>query len=229
MTKNKLALPNNLFFRLDAQYRFFTAFIIAASVFFVIKNHFSFAAAALIVWIAFALSVIILDWVIILRAHPREIRKIAKLQDSSRAMIFLFVIAAAIVSLGAILYLLKTSKGQNEAIVNEHILLALTSVIVSWWLVHTLFTMRYAHMYYDPDTDDGQPRNFGGLQFPDENEPDYLDFVYFSFVIGMTFQVSDVEISDRSIRRLAWLHGLISFAFNTAIVALSINIISSLV
>src|ERR1700761_15733 len=228
-TKKKIALPDHVFFRLDAQYRLLAAFIIAAAVYYVAKNSFSVPAAALIVWIAFALAIIILDWVIILKAHPKEIRKIAKLQDSSRALIFVFVIVASIASLGAMIFLLKSTKGQSDEIVTGHILLGMASVVVSWWLVHTLFTMRYAHMYYDTDTDDGKTRPYGGLQFPEETEPDYLDFVYFSFVIGMTFQVSDVEISDRDIRRLAWMHGLISFAFNTAIVALSINIISSLV
>lgn len=229
ITKKKIGLPNHIFFRLDAHYRFAAALIIGAVAYYVAKNHFSIPVASLIVWISFALSVIILDWVIILKAHPMEIRRIAKLQDSNRAVIFVFAMVAAIVSLGAILFLLKTTKGQPEAIVNGHILLALASVIVSWWLVHTLFTMRYAHMYYDTDTDEGKTKPCGGLEFPNETEPDYLDFVYFSFVIGMTFQVSDVEISDSNIRRSAWLHGLISFAFNTAIVALSINIISSMI
>jgi len=226
---NKPILPNHVFFRLDAQYRLITAIILAAAAFFISKEKLSTPAEILVTWIVFALTVIILDWIIIIKAHPREIKKIASLQDSSRTMIFLFAIVASIASLGAILFLLKTTKGQSEAIVNAHILLALTSVIVSWWLVHTLFTLRYAHMYYDTDTDDGKTKPFGGLIFPNETEPDYLDFVYFAFVIGMTFQVSDVNISGRDIRRLAWLHGLISFAFNTAIVALSINIISSLI
>src|SRR6201996_1371701 len=162
-TKKKIALPDHVFFRLDAQYRLLASFIIAAAVYFVAKNNFSIPAAALIVWIAFALAIIILDWVIILKAHPKEIRKIAKLQDSSRAMIFLFVIVASIVSLGALLFLLKSSKNESDAIKNAHILLGLASVIVSWWLVHTLFTMRYAHMYYDTDTDDGNTRKYGGL------------------------------------------------------------------
>jgi uncharacterized membrane protein len=221
-------LPNNVFFRLDAHYRVYISLIAAAVAFFFTRNSYSAPAVALISWVAFALMVIIMDWIIILKAHPREIRKIARLQDSSRAIIFLFVIAASVISLGAILFLLKETKGHG-ADATGHILLAMASVIVSWWLVHTLFTLRYAHMYYDTDTDDGKTRPFGGLQFPDETEPDYLDFVYFSFVIGMTFQVSDVEISDRHMRRLAWMHGLISFAFNTAIVALSINIISSMI
>lgn len=69
----------------------------------------------------------------------------------------------------------------------------------------------------------------GGLEFPNEKKPDYLDFTYFAFVIGMTFQVSDVDITSKRIRRLAWMHGVLSFAFNTIIVALTINIISGLV
>ncbi len=224
-----IKLPNYVFFRLDAQYRLLASVVIAAIIFFCTRHSVSTPAVILITWIAFALVIIILDWIIIFKAHPREIRKIASLQDSSRTLIFLFVIVASVVSLGAILFLLKSTKGQGEAVVSGHILLAMASVIVSWWLVHTLFALRYAHMYYDTDTDDGKTKPYGGLQFPDEAEPDYLDFVYFSFVIGMTFQVSDVEISARDIRRLAWMHGLISFAFNTAIVALSINVVSSMI
>src|ERR1700743_2684598 len=144
-------------------------------------------------------------------------------------MIFIIVIGASIASLFAIIFLLKMTKGASREDINAHIFLVITSVIVSWVLVHTLFTLRYAHMYYDTDDDEGNAKPMGGLEFPKEENPDYLDFVYFAFVIGMTFQVSDVEISDRQIRRLAWVHGMISFAFNTAIVALSINVISGLV
>jgi uncharacterized membrane protein len=172
-----------------------------------------------------------MDWVIILSSHPREVRKIASIQDSSRTLIFLFVIGASIISLLAILFLLKSSKDVSKEVVTAHVILAMASVLVSWWLVHTIFTLRYAHLFYATDTDGDQNKKLhGGLEFPgNEKEPDYLDFVYFSFVVGMTFQVSDVEISSRHIRRLAWMHGMVSFAFNTAIVALSINVISGLV
>jgi uncharacterized membrane protein len=217
-----------LFFRLDAHVRLMIALAVSIVVFFVVENSFSLPAVVLFTWISFALTIIALDWTIITTSHPREVRKIAKIQDSSRTFIFLFVIAASVISMVAIVFLLKSAKGHSGS-VNERILLAIGAVFISWWLVHTVFTMRYAHMYYDTDTDDGQQKEVGGLQFPDEKEPDYLDFVYFSFVIGMTFQVSDVEISSRQIRRLAWLHGLLSFGFNTAIVALSINVISGLV
>lgn len=221
------ALPKSKFFSFDAHYRVVISFGAALIAFLLTRTQLSWPAVSLVTWVAFALAIIIMDWIIIFNAHPKEIRKIAKLQDSSRTLIFLFVIAASVISLGAILFLLKGTKGQAGADVTGHILLAMASVIVSWWLVHTLFTMRYAHLYYNAI--DGETTPVGGLEFPNEKEPDYLDFVYFSFVIGMTFQVSDVEVSERPIRRLVIMHGLISFAFNTAIVALSINVVSSLV
>ncbi|HWZ35871.1 MAG TPA: DUF1345 domain-containing protein [Mucilaginibacter sp.] len=222
-------LPNNVFFKFDSHHRIVISAIAGIITFLVAHTQFTWPAVVLITWVACALAMIVMDWIIISNAHPREIRKIAKLQDSSRALIFLFVIAASFISLGSILFLLKSAKGGSESQVTAHILLSMASVIVSWWLVHTLFTMRYAHFYYSPDDDNPHDQQ-GGLEFPgDEKEPDYLDFVYFSFVIGMTFQVSDVEISSRQIRRLALLHAVISFAFNTAIVALSINVVSSLV
>jgi len=219
-----------LIFRMDAHYRLYIALALSAiSYFFIFNEVKSWPAQVLSIWVVFAMTIIILDWMVILGSHPMEVRKTASLQDSSRYILFLFVIVASLVSLVAIVFLLKSAKGHGAENVSSHITLAMAAVIVSWTLVHTIFTMRYAHLYYDTDTDDGKPRKGGGLQFPDEEQPDYLDFAYFSFVIGMTFQVSDVEISSRLIRRHALVHSLISFAFNTAIVALSINVISGLV
>ena len=218
----------NFLLRLDAHYRILLSLLTGAIAFFLARHNPSTPAITLITWITIASTIIVLDWVIILWAHPKDIRKIASLEDSSRVMIFVFVMVASLVSLVAMYLLLKSSKGESESTVAGYIILAMTAVIISWWLVHTVFTMRYAHLYYT--TDEGKKTPLGGLEFPgNDKEPDYLDFVYFSFVVGMTFQVSDVEISSRQIRRLAWAHGLIAFAFNTAIVALSINVISGLV
>jgi uncharacterized membrane protein len=223
-----LHADKRFFYRLDAHYRLLIALAVSVIVFLCIRSHHALPSLILFIWISFASTIIILDWIIIGTSHPREVRRIAKLQDSSRTFIFLFVIAASIASMGAIIFLLKSSKGHSGKL-NEHILLAIGAVAVSWWLVHTIFSLLYAHLYYDTDTDDGKILPGGGLDFPGKDEPDYLDFVYFSFVIGMTFQVSDVEISSRKIRRFTLLHALMSFAFNTAILALSINVISGLV
>lgn len=227
MTKT-IQPDKRVFFRLDAHYRLLIALAAAVIAFLSFQNSHGLPAVILFTWITFASSIILMDWIIILSSHPREVRKIAKLQDSSRTFLFLFIIAASIASFGAIVFLLKSSKGHG-ADVGSHILLAIIGVIVSWWLLHTIFTLRYAHLYYDITKDDGTPKPGGGLEFPGNEEPDYLDFVYFSFVLGMTFQVSDVVITSKKIRRMATMHGLLSFGYNTAILALSINVISGMV
>jgi uncharacterized membrane protein len=227
MTNIKKPTPH-LFMRMDAHHRLLISLAVCAVVLYFTVGRFSVPSVILFTWMSFSLSVIVMLWITFLSTHPREVQKIARLQDSSRTMIFSFVIIGSLISLSAVYFLLKSVKNHSGD-VNGHILLSITAVFISWWMVHTIFTTRYAHLYYDNTHDDGTERISGGLQFPDELHPDYMDFVYFSFVIGMTFQVSDVEISSRQIRRLAWLHGLISFVFNTAIVALGINIISGLV
>jgi len=219
----------NVQFYLDAHHRLMIALGVSAIVLAVFNKTLSGAELTLLTWICFAFSLIVPQWIVILTAHPKDVRKIARLEDSSRTFIFLFIIFASLISLGAIIFLLKSGQHLSPDAITQHVLLATGSVFTSWWLVHTVFTMRYAHLYYSADANN-KAKSAGGLQFPaDEKEPDYLDFVYFSFVVGMTFQVSDVEISSRAIRRIVLLHGLISFTFNTAIVALSINIISGLV
>jgi uncharacterized membrane protein len=218
------------FYRLEAHYRFFIALFVSAVVFFSNSNRTSVPALALVCWIGFALTVILLDWIIIFSSHPQEVRRIAKLQDSSLTFLFVFISAASIASLVAIIFLFKSTKGLSTAAKSEHILLAVGAVIISWWMLHTVYTLRYAHLYYDTQTDiDGANKGIGGLLFPGKEQPDYLDFVYFSFIVGMTFQVSDVNITSRRIRRVCIMHSLMSFAFNTAILALSINVVSGMI
>jgi uncharacterized membrane protein len=104
--------------------------------------------------------------------------------------------------------------------------LGFAAVVLGWLLIHTLFIFRYAHLYYeDRDRDN---KSDGGLAFPGTHEPKDLDFAYFSFVLGMTFQVSDVQITSPRIRALALAHGLVSFGYNTAILALVVNTVAGL-
>lgn len=219
-------MPSQNFKYLNARHRQFIAIFIAASVYFFTRNY-SVPINIMLTWLGYAATILILSWASMLTLHPKDIGKnSAKEEDSSVPFIFLFIVASAFASLFAVILLLQSIKGKSPEQISEHVILSIASVAVSWWLTHTVFTLRYAHLYYS--TEKGT-KNFGeGLEFPKEPEPDYLDFVYFSFVIGMTFQVSDVEISSRKIRRLAWAHSILSFVFNTVIVALSINIISGL-
>ncbi|HYP62769.1 MAG TPA: DUF1345 domain-containing protein, partial [Acidocella sp.] len=100
------------------------------------------------------------------------------------------------------------------------------TLILSWATTHLIFTYRYAHEYYSYDL--GYKTVDGGIQFPQDELPDYFDFVYFSFCLGMTFQVSDCNVTSKKLRRLATLQGMIGFIFNTVILALSVNIAASL-
>ena len=109
---------------------------------------------------------------------------------------------------------------------NLHVALVAATLFVSWLMTHTTFALRYAHEYYQ--VEHGAAGISGGLEFPGEKRPDYLDFMYFSLVLGMTFQVSDVQITARKFRRMAAVHGLLSFLFNTIIVALTVNIAAGL-
>jgi len=171
---------------------------------------------------------LISTWVLMLQAIPKTMRRNAQSQDEGRITILGLITAAACASLLAIAFILKEAKTNNPNLVIFYVILAMVTIVGSWLLVHTIFAMHYAHEYYqDHKTDTNSEA--GGLNFPDDIDPDYWDFLYFSFVIGMTSQVSDVEITSRSLRRLTLFHSILSFFFNTIIVAMSINIIAGLI
>lgn len=175
------------------------------------------------VWISFAASLLVLAWVEIL-GDRSDLSRRAVEQDSGSTAIFLVVVMAAWGSLVAVLLLLGMMKNMAaSAQLAVHLELSLVAVGCSWALLHTIFTFRYARLFY---ADHGPA---GGLRFPHDREPDYLDFAYVSFLIGMTFQVSDVQVTSHRLRRFAFLHGLLSFVFNTLVVALTINIVAGLV
>ena len=211
---------------LDAHHRLFISLGVAALAFFFIPWRWPVEVRALGTWNAYVFTVLLLAWVSIITADPEEVMQGARLQDSGRTTVFIFVIAAACVSILAVALMLHTAKDLHGARLTEHVAFSLFTVISSWVLVHTIFTLRYAHIYYGTDEDQ---KRVGGLEFPDEESPDYLDFAYFSFIIGMTSQVSDVSIRSSRLRRLGLVHGLIAFFFNVSIIALSINTVSGLI
>jgi len=154
-------------------------------------------------------------------AEVRHIRMRAKLQDEGQIAVLTLTAIAALASLGAIVALLGMSEAGNRA--PSHLMLAVVTIFLSWTFTHSMFALHYAHEFYDENDGKG-----GGLIFPgDLREPDYWDFVYFSFVIGMTSQVSDVAITCRPIRHTVSAHGVISFFFNVTLLALTVNIAAS--
>ena len=177
----------------------------------------------------FTLTILALAWLVISTKAPYEARRNARLQDASATFLFVLVISAATASLAAVGVLLASAKNLPPTGLAGHIALSVTAVVLSWMLVHTLFALRYAHLYFRDAHEVERHAVSGGLVFPGKDSLDYTDFAYFSFVIGMTCQVSDVQVSTSQMRRLALMHGLISFAFNTAILAMFVNIIAGLV
>ncbi len=169
-----------------------------------------------------------LDWLTILTTPLRKIRELAQQQDLSRFLIFLFVVVTACAALFAVGFLVNVKKSPAGAHFVIHLLLTLSTVIFSWMLVHTVFGLRYAHTFYGDSDQPGVQQHAGGLIFPGDRPPDYFDFAYFSFVVGMTCQVSDVQITSRRMRRLTLVHSILSFGFNSIILALLINIVSGL-
>lgn len=149
----------------------------------------------------------------------------AEAQQEGEWTIFWITLAVVLVSFVAVSGEFAAIKGAGASKAREIALVAVT-LLLSWLVTHVTFAYRYAHEFYARDN--GGPDVDRGLIFPEENEPDYLDFLYFSLVLGMTFQVSDVQISSRKLRRVATLHGLLSFLFNTVIVAFTVNIAAGL-
>ena len=192
-------------------------------------------AHAVVGWLGFAsvdLGLIVLGmW----QADSDDIRRVAASEDLPRTLALGLVVGAALASLGAVVGLLGSLKSLPSGVRSLHVALSVGSVLLAWGLVHLVFTLRYAHAYYTADDETGQ--DTGGLLFPDDQSPgdqspkltpNYVDFAYFSFIIGMTAQTADIGICNRSLRATALLHGLISFVFNAVIVALTIGAIGGM-
>ena len=164
---------------------------------------------------------LILAYHLIARSDVHRLKRRAANQDEGNSVILVLTVAAAIASLAAIFSELATVEGaKREA---GQLILATATVVLSWAFIHSIFALHYAHEFYG----EGRDRQIGGMTFPDDHEPDYWDFTYFAFTIGMCAQVSDVTVSSKVIRRTVLVHSVISFLFNAALLALTVNIAAS--
>ncbi len=208
-------------------FRSFPAIALAGLVAILLPTWMNWATRLLCIWDSGMICFLGLTWWLMLAATPPMMRRYAQREDPGRLVILSLATAAACASLFAIGFILR-DKGLADNLLFLHLTLSIVTIVGSWFLVHTIFALRYAHTYYR-NHETHQDCQAEGLDFPSEEEPDYWDFLYFSFVIGMTSQVSDVAINSRSMRRLSLLHGVLSFFFNTTIVAMTINIVAGLV
>jgi uncharacterized membrane protein len=176
----------------------------------------------LVAWDVAAVLVVGTVWIAIGRLTPEETAEFALSEDDTRTGTHLLLLGAALVSLvGVVLAFLKANEGAHH----EEVLLeafGVFTIVCSWLLVHTVFALRYAHVYYtEPE---------GGIDFKSKGaeRPDYIDFAYTAFTVGMTFQVSDTDVTRREMRRQVLQHALISFLFGAVILATTVNVIASL-
>jgi uncharacterized membrane protein len=184
-------------------------------------------ARAVAAYDAGAIVLIAVFWIWGMHSNAKFTETRAAVDDPGRNIVLLVVLLSVVIGLASAVSIM--GRGPHVQSFDEKVIvyvLGLVAVIGGWFLIHTVFVFRYAHLYYYDDDDDNEADR--GLTFPGTKSPTDYDFAYFSFVVGMTFQVSDVQVTDPRVRRVVLFHGLISFAYNTAIVALVINLLSGL-
>lgn len=178
--------------------------------------------SVLVGWIVMAVSLLIWVWTEIGRLDAATTARVATREDDSRAAMRIVLLVSSVVSLAAIVSALHRASTASTAMEVALTALALTSVVVSWLIVNTVFVLRYAHLYY------GGPA-VGGVNLPGGAAPDYRDFMYLAFTVGMTFQVSDTAVDDSVFRQTVLRHALLAYVFSIATIAFTINVVAGLV
>jgi len=197
-----------------ARPRLFLAILLGLALLPLLPGEWRLATRSLVAWdIALGLY-LMLAFRLMTNCDVNRIKRRAAHQDEGRITILVLVVASTLASLLAILAELGGANRQPA-----HLALAAITILLSWAFTHTIFAIHYAHEYYSEKAHKG-----GGLNFPGDEPPDYWDFIYFSFVVGMTSQVSDVAVTSSALRRLVAAHGVVSFIFNATLLALTVNI-----
>ena len=213
--------------RLSASRRLGIVLVIGAATFLALGPWVATHSRLLLSWNAGALTYLGLAWTTVARANATMTRVRAQSHDQSGYIIFLLVVTAASASFVAIGFLVGDIRNLPFWPRAGHLTLSITALLLSWLLIQTLFAFHYARWFYSRERESKTHR--GGLRFPGDKEPDYLDFAYYAFVVGMTSQTSDVDVMTRQMRRLTLVHSVLAFIYNVAILAMSINIIGGVI
>lgn len=214
--------------RFNAHKRLLAAFAIVAACLALLPGSFPDAVRVAMAWDIGVLFFLAFTWWVIEHCPRSEMRQTVLENDQGRVGVLLIVLAAIGASIAAIFFLLEKPKETVGSPPVMHVLLAVLTIVCSWFMTHVMFALHYAHRFYRDDPSTQEKDATGGLAFPRTPAPDYWDFLYFSFVIGMTSQVSDVQVTSHAMRHLVLWHGVLSFAFYTIVLALSINIVAGL-
>ena len=165
-----------------------------------------------------------LAWWLCERFDAERTRARAQVQDETSIVLFLLMVLATLACVAAIVVMMQQGKGFSGAQSTLHVALSVVALIASWLFIQTIFAFRYAHRYYQEEKN--KEPDGPGLTFPGGLDPDYFDFLYYAHVVGMTAQVSDVQVTSREMRRLTLVHSVLSFGFNMLVLALSINVVA---
>ena len=199
--------------------RLIAAGVVGIGVAFLLPARLGVTSRLLAAWDVAAVVLAAFAWAIILGSGTEETQRHAGTHDPGRRAVGLLVIMTSAVSLLATAVILRQARDTPPAVRELFVSLCILAVASAWVLTHTAYALRYAHLYYRDDEE-----GVGGLSLPGDAAPAYLDFAYFAFTIGMCFQVSDIAVSSPQIRRTVLGHSVLSFLYNTAILATAINL-----
>jgi uncharacterized membrane protein len=213
---------------LTARQRLVSAVGVATLAWLALPGFMQTATRVVAAWDVFCLSSLGLIWAGTRRADAAHLRRVATRQDPGRTWAFVAVLVGSTAALGAVVALLTGLAAMQRREVVAHVVLSIGAVVGAWLQLHTVFALRYAHQYYSEDLATEPPDNLGGLEFPGGPPGTYWDFAYFAFVVGMTAQTADVAITSTPMRQLVMAHGLLAFAFNASVVALTVSLVGGL-
>jgi uncharacterized membrane protein len=204
--------------------KLWAAALVGVILVFALPAHWTWTCRVLVGWNGAMLVLVPLTYIWMRRLDARQLRAKYAEEDPTAPVILLVVVTGALLSVLAIVALLSTAKQVPSAERIGHLILSTMTIVNSWALVHTMFTIRYADMYYS--VPEGEP---SPMLFPDTAEPLFWDFVYFSFTIGVACQTADISTRQTDIRKTVTVHSVIAFAFNLAILGFAINVSAGLV
>jgi uncharacterized membrane protein len=217
---------HTLYEHLHAHVRFIVAVLVGVAVWYLVPLPHAITRA-LFAWNVAGWLYVVLIGVMMLRCEIAGIKRQASLEEESRTLLLILTIFASVAMVLAIVAQLSALHEDHGPDRTLKFALSFSTIMVSWFLVHMVFALYYAHEFHSEAKGNARGSG-GGLDFPNDHIPDYLDFLYFSFVVGTTAQTSDVVITSRKMRRAVTLHGLLSFFFNTTVIALVVNLTSQL-
>jgi uncharacterized membrane protein len=204
-----------------------SAAVLGVLAFLILPRELGGSARAVFAWdLAGVALLLMFAFMLLNEGDDATMARNATAQQEGEWTVFAITLAGVAISFVALTHMLGEAKDMAGMQRKLYVGTVAVTLLLSWLVTHVVFALRYAHEYYERQP--GASRVDGGLEFPGELPPDYWDFLYFAMVLGMTFQVSDVQITSRKMRRLGTVHGLIGFLFNTVIVALTVNIAASL-